>query len=329
MSQRASGLTSASSFSSATHQNAPRIALINIMDNAEGTERHFLNTLHLAAPNAQITLCRMACAKSDAKYFREREFLLSSRYQDWQDVIGHQHFDLVIVTGIDRGRLTYNDMNTQYTEFWNESRDLFQTLRTNIRDGSVNHASLVCWSAFAAMKELYGVEKGIHEEKFYGLFDHTIETPSHPLARGLGDGTIVVPQSRYSFMEEADLRNVIGQHNGEVVMNGPDGPAIWTLENRKMTCFINHLEYRIDTLAREYERGKKAAGPDFPPPQNYDANNVHSRHNEAAFDHLSNACASFYRNMIALSHNEKREQKCEMRQQFAHPKTFDIGKALA
>lgn len=272
------------------------------MDNAKGTEEHFVRTLTAASPDAQITLARMSCAKSDAKYFKEQEHLLSDRYVDWHEELGRKSYDLVIVTGINRGTLTYDDLGNQYGEFWDESRALFRAIQTNIRAGSVKHAALVCWSAFAAMKELYGVDKGIHDQKFYGLFPHTIGDSSHPLARGIGAQALMVPQSRYSYMNENELNNVIDEHNGEVVMNGPDGPAIWTLDNRRITCFINHLEYSIDTLAREYTRDRTHTSPEFPPPANYNPSDIYSASNQQTFGRLKNACASFYRNLIDLAH---------------------------
>lgn len=303
MSQNAPGaLAPTSSFSSAVFYKPPRILLVNIMDNAKGTEEHFVRTLKAASPDAQITLARMSCAKSDAKYFKEQDHLLSDRYVDWHDELGQKPYDLVIVTGINRGSLSYNDLGEQYSEFWDESRALFRAIQSNIRSGNVKHTALVCWSAFAAMKELYGVDKGIHDQKFYGLFAHTLDNPSHPLTRGMGTQAILAPQSRYSYMNDNQLNAVIDDHNGEVVMNGPDGPAIWTLEDRKITCFINHLEYGIETLAREFKRDRATTSPDFPPPLNYNPDDIYSDQNRQTFGRLEKVCAAFYRNLIELAH---------------------------
>ncbi|MEK7802321.1 MAG: homoserine O-succinyltransferase [Pseudomonadota bacterium] len=282
-----------------------RIALVNIMDNAEGTERHFVKTIRAAHPNADITLCRMSCAKIDPKYFREQSHLLSDRYTDWHDVIGQQDFDLVIVTGINRGTLSYQALHENYADFWNESKELFRTLRASIHAGHTGHASLVCWSAFAAMKELYGVEKGIHPQKFYGLFEHNIESQNHPLVAGFHEGHILIPQSRSSFMNENDLRIVIKDHDGDVVITGPDGPAIWTLENDRLSCFINHLEYGLGTLRNEYNRDSHNGTNGFPLPHNYDPSNIDTPENIAVFKQLSESCAHFYKNLISLAHAQK------------------------
>lgn len=284
-------------------QNRPtRVALVNIMDNAEGTERHFTRTIQKADPNAEITLCRMACAKIDPKYFRENDFLLSERYVDWHDVIGEKNFDLVIVTGIDRGTLSYDDLEAEYGDFWNESKQLFRAIQSSIRTGKTGHSALVCWSAFAAMKDLYDVEKGIHPQKFYGLFPHTIQEPRHPLVNGFADKEILVPHSRSSYMNDDHLRETIDEHCGKVVLNGPDGPSIWTLENDRMTCFINHLEYSIDTLHREYQRDRKNRCPNFPAPQNYNYNpDGENSELETIFEELSSACDHFYTNLLKIA----------------------------
>lgn len=310
--------TSVVSFSQSSNAAPPvRIALINIMDNAEGTERHFAKTIRAANPRASITLCRMSCAKIDPKYFREQSHLLSDRYTDWHDVIGKQNFDLVIVTGINRGILSYDDLAENYADFWNESKELFRTLRASIRSGTTGHASLVCWSAFAAMKELYGVEKGIHPQKFYGLFDHKIESQNHPLVAGFNDGNILIPQSRSSYMDENHLRSVIKDHDGDVVMNGPDGPAVWTLENGRLSCFINHLEYGLETLRNEYNRDSDNGTNGFPLPHNYDPANIETPENIAVFRQLSESCSHFYKNLISLAHAQK--QGAHTPEQDVHP----------
>jgi len=292
----------------------PRIVLINIMDNAEGTEKHFVKTLQNANPEAEIVLCRMACAKKDAKYFREQDYLCSDKYQDWQDVIGHGYADLVIVTGINRGKLTYDDMATTYKGFWDESCALFRKLQYATQNKQVGHATLVCWTAFAAMKDLYGVDKQIHPQKFYGLFNHELPEEPHPLLADVEDREILIPQSRYSYMDEEELNAAIRAHDGTVAFNGPDGPALWTLEDNRISCIINHPEYSIDTLAREYTNGVKSEGPDFELPQNYDLGNIDS-HKET-FDRLQTLSPTIYRNIISLAlsarvHNLKPTQTNE------------------
>lgn len=301
---QAAGLTPA--FSSLSIPAGARICAINIMDNAEGTKRHFEKTLLAADPNAKITWCRMQCAKEDPKYFREQSHLLSEEYTDWQDVIGIEDFDLAIFTGINRGNLSYEDLAKRFPAFWNESKDAICAIEQSIKSGKTGHGAFVCWSAFAYMKELYGVEKGIHPEKFYGLFPHKIVTPPHPLVTGFAEDDIHVPQSRYSYMEESDLNEVINNHEGQVVMNGPDGPAIWTLRDDRITCFINHLEYSAETLQKEYEFGRSQNNGVFNPPQNYKYDpNGQNTDLEITFDSLRTSCAKFYKNLIELAVTQK------------------------
>lgn len=283
-----------------------RICVINIMDNAAGTKRHFERTILAADPNAKITWCRMQCTKIDSKYFREQDFLLSDDFTDWQNEIGINDFDHVIFTGINRGNLSYEDLARDYPDFWQESRELARAIPKSIRSGKTGHATFVCWSAFALMKELYGVEKGIHEEKFYGLFPHKIVCPPHPLVVGLGQDDILVPQSRFSYMNEGDLKQVISNHDGEIVMNGPGGPAIWTLEGGRISCFINHLEYSLETLNNEYLYGLSKNNGVFPAPQNYNYDpQKENPELSAIFERLNAACSIFYKNLIKLAKAQK------------------------
>ncbi|MDD3020301.1 MAG: homoserine O-succinyltransferase [Alphaproteobacteria bacterium] len=276
----------------------PKIVFINLMDNALGTEKHFLNILKKASPDAEVILCRMACNHKDPRYFNEQDYLNSDRYQDWQTVIGNTYADQVIVSGINRGLLSYDDMKNDYKDFWDECCTLFRKLQHATRNGQVGHATLICWAAFAAMKDLYEVEKDIHAEKFYGLFPHKIPSSDHPLVKGTQGSEILIPQSRYSYMESSHLKDVIDYHQGTVAMDGPDGPAIWTLEQQRISCIINHPEYSIDTLHKEYEFGKSKEGDDFAPPRNYDVQNINCAKHRESFARLEEFCITFYQNLI-------------------------------
>lgn len=287
---------------------SPKIALINIMDNAEGTEKHFLRILKKAAPNAAITLCRLDCTELGEKYFTEYEYLLSARYQSWREAL-EEAFDLVIVTGINRGRLSYPELIAEYPDFWNEMTALFAHLHSATQDGRVGHAHFVCWSAFAAMKSLYGIEKYVSKSKHYGLFAHEVPGGEHTLLKNILQGGILVPHSRYSHIDEQALRAAITRHHGQVLMdcvNNQGGPAIWTLEDGRLSCSINHLEYGIDTLHREYLRDS-ARDVHFPWPHCYpyypqSAENSGRDKNEflqGIFERLGDVCSNFYKNLVA------------------------------
>lgn len=315
---------------------SPKIAIINIMDNAEGTEKHFLKILKKAAPDAAITLCRLDCTELGEKYFTEYEYLLSARYQSWREAL-EDDFDLVIVTGINRGRLSYPELIAEYPDFWQEMVELFAHLHQATKTGQVGHAHFVCWSAFAAMKSLYGIEKYVGKSKHYGLFAHEVADKDHPLLKNILQGGLLVPHSRYSHIDEQPLRTAIARHGGLVLMdcvNGDGGPAIWTLEEGRLSCSINHLEYGIDTLHREYLRDS-ARDVHFPWPHCYPyhprlAGPVDESAGESAgeneflqaiFDRLSEVCASFYGNLVAHGcalHIQQAESRSPARP-YAHP----------
>lgn len=293
-----------------------RIALVNIMDNAAATEDHFRSIIERADPHAEIVLCRMACAKDDLGraeplYFRDKtNHLLSDRYVDWHDVIGQQDIDLVIVTGIDRGGLTYQELETQYPLFWNETRELLNTIDATTKTGQTGHSLLICWAAFAAMKVWSNVDKGIHDQKLYGVFDHKAVADNHPLLNSLQGRDFKIPHSRMSYMNENELRNAINHDGGQTVLEGPGGPAIWTLHDGRMTAIIGHPEYGESTLQKEQERDTlklrdRTNNPDavFPAPANY---SYGSAGTTATFDYLKTTfCPTLYKNLVSLAKQQK------------------------
>lgn len=302
-----------------THSSRPpRIAVVNMMDNAEATEKHFRSLLKRAAPNAEIIFCRMACAKDDLNkiephYFKdENKFLLSPHIQDWHDVIGVQHLDQVIVTGIDRGGLSYDELEVKYPLFWNEFGSLLSEIDETTKSGKTGHSLLICWAAIAAAKVWEGVDKSIYPSKLYGVYDHEVVEPRHDLLKGLDGANFRIPHSRVSRMDEAELTTAIEKSNGRVVLRGPDGPALWTMNDDRIAAIIGHPEYGESTLNREFERDtdklRKATGnPNvfFPAPQNYEYGSKETR---ADFDYLKETlCPTLYCNLVELAASRKNE----------------------
>ncbi|MBL8638081.1 MAG: homoserine O-succinyltransferase [Alphaproteobacteria bacterium] len=284
---------------------SPVVALVNIMDNAEGTERHFRRMIEAANPSAEIILCRMSCASQDPKYFKEQNYLLSNRYANWHEVIGQRPIDLVIVTGINRGGLTYKELREEYPHFWNETSELLTTIKYATKAGKIGHSLLVCWSAFAAMKLFSGVDKGIYDRKLLGLFEHHVAKANHPLLQQLNLPSLRVPHSRFSYMDETQLREAIHAEGGDVLLEGPGGPALWTLHDDRMTCIINHPEYSEDTLEREYKRDS-AINPSTARPLHYDLNSSETLRD---FEVLRGFCQSFYKNLLIQAEQQKKAHR--------------------
>lgn len=295
------------SFSSADvlATRSPVVALVNIMDNAEGTERHFRRIIESANPSAEIVLCRMSCASVDSKYFKEQNYLLSDHYTNWHEVIGKRPIDLVIVTGINRGGLTYKELREEYSHFWRETSELLAAIKQSTKTGKIGHSLLVCWSAFAAMKLFGGVDKGIYDRKLLGLFEHRVTAQDHPLTKGLSLPSLRVPHSRFSYMDETQLREAIRAESGKVLLEGPGGPALWTLHDDRMTCIINHPEYSEDTLEREYKRDS-ALNPSTARPLHYDLNSPETLRD---FEVLRGFCQNFYKNLLAQAEQQKKDHR--------------------
>ncbi len=311
-------------FSVRSHANdsSPRrrevIAVVILMDNAEATEKHFRALLEQAAPNADIIMCRMECAEADLDkenphYFKDKtRYLLREHIQKWQDVIGVQHLDQVIVTGINRGSLSYAELETEYPLFWNEFKSLMHQIDATTTSGQTGHGFLVCWAAIAGAYVLEGVKKNIYPNKLYGVYDHQIVEPRHELLTGLGGCNFRIPHSRFSYMDETELTTAIERAEGRVILRGPDGPALWTMHHDRIAAIIGHPEYGESTLQNEYKRDRakfreQTGDPDgdIPVPENYEYGSEKTSND---FNYLKKTLSpTFYHNLVRLAIQRKNE----------------------
>lgn len=314
-----------------------RIAVVNIMDNSKPTEAHFRTLLERAAPNAEIIWCRMACAKDDLHktephYFRDpTKYLLSPHIKDWHEVIGVEHLDQVFVTGIDRGNLPYDELAETYPLFWDEYNSLVSVIDETTKTGKTGHGVLICWAGIAAAKILQGVDKQVYDRKLYGVYDHDVIAPRHALLKGLEGENFRIPHSRVSHMDETELTQAIERSNGRVVLRGPDGPAVWTMNDDRLAIIIGHPEYGESTLDGEFKRDtdklrQKTGNPEavFPAPQNYQYGSQKTRED---FNYLKQTfCPTLYRNLVELAADRKNE--ANLRLALEHNQSSELKNSL-
>lgn len=299
------------------------IAVIVMMDNAEATIKHFRSLLDRAAPNAEVIFCRMACAEDDLHkeephYFKdETKYLLSNDIPDWHQVVGIRHVDEVIVTGINRGSLSYEELETEYPLFWDEFSELMGKIDESTKSGMTGHSLLICWAAIAAAKVWEGVDKNIYPQKLYGVYDHQVVQPRHDLLKGLDGENFRIPHSRVSYMDENILTGAIERSNGQVILRGPDGPTLWTIRDDRIACIIAHPEYGESTLKNEFERDtdklrEKTKNPNalFHPPYDYEYG---SQKTNDDFGYLKEIfCPVLYRNLVELAAQRKNEANARL-----------------
>lgn len=236
----------------AAHQDIRplRIALLNLMPNKIKTETQLLRLLGATPLQVEMTLVRIA--SHDSKN-TSKDHLLAF-YKTW-DEIRDQKFDALIVTGAPVEHLPYAEVT-----YWPEL--------TAILDWAERHvysSFFICWGAQAALYHYHGVPKRDVPAKRFGVFDHRILMPFHPLIAGFDD-VFPVPVSRHTEIQHEDAAKVAGL---EILAEADETGLCLAYEpDRRRVYMFNHLEYDADTLSAEYFRDAQA-GMDTALPFNY------------------------------------------------------------
>lgn len=150
-------------------------------------------------------------------------------------------YDGLIVTGAPVELLHFEEVN-----YWEEMKEILDWARTN-----VTSRLFICWSAQAALYHYYGILKHPLEKKMFGIFEHRVNDPFHPLLRGF-DEVFYAPHSRHTETRKEDIKkipelSVIAESvdAGAYMISGHDGAEIF---------ITGHSEYAPETLDNEYKR---------------------------------------------------------------------------
>ncbi len=131
-------------------------------------------------------------------------------------------------------------------DFWHPLTEVIEWARENVTSTLCS-----CLSTHALMKYFYGIERVKRERKKWGVFEHRVTQPQHPLLREINT-RFDVPHSRWNSItrdhfEAAGLTVLIQSVDGEVHMAvSPD--------QLRMVYFQGHPEYDINSLLKEYKR---------------------------------------------------------------------------
>ena len=125
-----------------------------------------------------------------------------------------------------------------------------------------------CLATHAVLKRFYGIERRPMTHKKWGVFDHRVAYPGHPLLRGMNT-RFDVPHSRCNDisreqLEKAGLPVLVESSEGGVHMAVSPEPF-------RAIFFQGHPEYDINSLFKEYKRevyrylkGEVSNSPPFP-----------------------------------------------------------------
>jgi homoserine O-succinyltransferase len=236
------------------------IGFLNMMPDAAlgATERQFIRLVGSCNRIAQFyvypfTLPGLQRSEETLAY-------IDKYYCDFEE-LKEQGLDALIITGANVA-----NPHLDQEPFWEPLMEMVRWA-----DQNVTSTLCSCLATHALLKYLYGIDRQPLPEKRWGVYNHRICEPGHPLLRGVNT-RFDVPHSRYNDisrqqLEDAGLTVLVESSTGGVHMAvSPD--------QFRIIFFQGHPEYDLASLLKEYKRelARYWSGDldDVPPfPENY------------------------------------------------------------
>jgi len=217
-----------------------RVALVNTMaDGAlEATERQFLRLLVAAAPNTGVVLDVIGLPEIPRKARARRH---CDTHYDSLATARRRRYDALIVTGAniadpDLDRLFYRDALAAVLD-WAEA-EIPTTLYS-------------CLATHAVLHFRHGKRRRLLADKRWGVFEHRITTPEHPLVAGLS-AMPHIPHSRWNEVPRADFEAAGLQVLMDDVQDG--GVHLAASSDGRSVFMQGHPEYEPLSLLKEHKR---------------------------------------------------------------------------
>jgi homoserine O-succinyltransferase len=259
------------------------IGLLNMMPDAAlaATERQFFRLIAESNPIAQFyvhpfTLDDLPRANSARAHI--------DQYYETFGQVREQGLDALIISG---ANVVGNELSSE--PFWESLIEV-----VDWADKNVTSTLCSCLATHAVLEFRYGQKRKMQGFKKWGVFEHTVIDPGHPLVADINT-RFDVPHSRWNAIfpeqfEAAGLKLlVIGDDGCAHLATSPDGI--------RTVFFQGHPEYDSISLLKEYKReidfytsGERKIYP--PLPDNY-------------FDEFIAAVLSEYRSRVNLSIQDK------------------------
>lgn len=250
-----------------THQRAQmqdiralHIAIMNLMPAKPVTETQLLRLLGNTPLQVDITLLHPA-GRTSTHTASEH---LQTFYRTFDEVLqSGEKFDGLIITGAPVETLEFEQVT-----YWEELKTLMQWAKSNVYS-----TLFICWAAQAGLYHYYGIPKYQLEHKMFGVFEHVVNLPQSPIARGF-DEVFLAPHSRHTEVRREDVLRVPGlelvsesQQAGVYLVSSADGRQVFV---------TGHSEYDADSLLNEFVRDRDK-GMEIALPHNYFPNNDASK----------------------------------------------------
>ena len=187
---------------------------------------------------------------------------LMAFYKDFNEIRQH-NYDGMIITGAPVEQMDFEEVN-----YWNEISVIFDWAKKH-----VTSTLYICWAAQAGLYHFYRIPKYPLNQKMFGIFKHTLNTPTFPLFRGFDD-EFFVPHSRHTEIKREDIL----KNPALTILSESAESGVYIVMSRGGREFYvtGHSEYSPRTLHDEYVRdiGK---GLPIHVPVNYYENNDPNR----------------------------------------------------
>ena len=236
------------------------IGLLNMMPDAAlaATERQFLHLLD----SHDRRCCAIHLFTIDGvPRGNEGAAHLAEHYRDCT-AISDTDLDALVITG---ANVTQPDLGSE--PFW---ESLAEVLRQADQRGLPAVCS--CLAAHASAQIFHGITRKHLPQKRWGIYEHSICTPKHPLVAGI-PALFEMPHSRFNDIPESELLS----HGVQVLIRGKEAGVQMAVEaDGRRVYFQGHPEYEAISLLKEYKReilGHLAGErDDYPPYPNHTFN---------------------------------------------------------
>jgi len=235
------------------------IGLLNMMPDAalEITERQFMRLVGNSNQIAQFYVHVFSVPGLERS--PQTQAYIEQYYTSFEQV-KKDGLDALIITGANVANPSLDKEN-----FWQPLTEVIEWARLNVTSTLCS-----CLATHALMKYFYQIERAKRDSKKWGVFEHRVTEPAHPLLREINT-RFDVPHSRWNsitreHIEGAGLPLPIQSFHGEFHMAvSPD--------QLRIVYFQGHPEYDINSLLKEYKRDLSlyfAGKNEQPPyPENY------------------------------------------------------------
>ncbi|MCP4432756.1 MAG: homoserine O-succinyltransferase [Gammaproteobacteria bacterium] len=246
----------------AAHQDIRElhIGLLNMMPDAAlgATEKQFFRLIGESNPIAQFFVHPFtldALPRSDsAKTYIKRY------YENFED-LREQGLDALIITG---ANVTQPELSLE--AFWEPLIEVADWAHENVTSTLCS-----CLATHAVLEFRFGQKREQQPQKKWGVFDHQVVGPEHPLVSKI-NSRFSVPHSRWNSVYPHQFE----QAGLQVLVTGDDGCVhlATSSDGIRTVFFQGHPEYDTVSLLKEYKREINnyinADSTAFPPlPDNY------------------------------------------------------------